>query len=264
MFTLKSIKTTIFLALISSLALSSCKKEKSEEPSSSLKPLLLTEFSDGTDVTRLTYNPDSSVRTITLNNDPISLDDNVTYTVTYSQNKTISELNGSNGTNIKATYTNGKIEKAEMFNGTIKYAETEYTYAGGVINSSTISLVDNGSKTPYFKTVLTFNAAGNISRSDVSMFNPLTNQLEPTGYVLQQFDTNKNPFTSLGDVLLIFWQDASKNNTIKQSYFDAAGKPQEVVETTYTYNAQGYPVRATMKETEPGQQPTTATITYKY
>lgn len=258
------IKQTLFAAFISLLAFSSCKKEKSDEPATPSKPLLLKEFSDGTDITRLTYNADSSVKTITLNNDPISLDDNVTYNVTYSANKTISELNGSNGTNIKATYNNGKITKAEMFNGTVKFAETEYTYNGSVLQSSTISIVDNGSKQPYFKSVFIFNNAGNITRSDVSLYNPFTDQLEPSGYVLQQFDSKKNPFSSLGDVILVFWQAASKNNTIKQEYFDAAGKAEEVVETTYTYNAQGYPVKATMKETQPGQQPTTATINYKY
>jgi hypothetical protein len=263
MFYTNLIKKTFIAAFVIVTAFSACKKPVSE-PSVPAGPFLLKEFSDGTDTTRFTYNPDSSVKTITLNNDPISLDDNVTYNITYSANKTISELIGSNGTNIKATYDNGKIAKAEMFNGTIKYAETEYTYTAGIIESSTISLVDNGAKQPYFKSVFTVNNAGNISRTDVSMYNPFTDQLELTGFVLQQFDSKKNPFTLLGDVMLVFWQAASKNNTTKQDYFDAAGKAEEVVETTYTYNAQGYPVRATMKETQPGQQPTTAIITYKY
>lgn len=263
MFCTNLIKKTSITVLIAAVTFSACKKPVSE-PIVPAGKLLLTEFNDGIDITRLTYNVDSSVKTITLNNDPVSLDDNVTYNVTYSANKTISELNGSNGTNIKASYTNGKLNKAEMFNGTVKYAETVYTYTGGVLQSSTIYLVDNNDKQPYFKSEFIINGDGNITRSNVSLYNPLTDKLEATGYVLQQFDSKKNPFVSLGDVMLIFWQAASKNNITKQEYFDATGKPEEVVETTYTYNAQGYPVKATMKETQPGQQPTTATIIYKY
>jgi hypothetical protein len=258
------IKQTLFAVFISLVAFSSCKKEKSDEPATPSKPLQLTEFSDGADVTRFAYNADGSLKTVVLSNDPVTFDNNVTYTVKYLTNKKIDELNASNGAKIKMSYTNGFLSKAEVFAGTDKISQTDYAYTGTVLKSSTISLVDNNTPLPFFKGEFVFNNAGNITKTNAFIYNPLTNKLEASGYVNKQYDNKINPFIALGDVVLVFWQVAPKNNVTKMEYFDAKGKAEEVVETAYTYNAQGFPVKATMKETQPGQQPTTATVTYKY
>lgn len=257
------IKKTTFIAFVSFIAFSACKKPVSEPPLQQ-GPVLLTEFSDGADITKITYNPDSTVKTIRLANDPVSLDDNVTYTVSYDAGKKLNGLNGSNGTRIKVSYTGNLMTKAEMFNGTEKYAETVYEYNGTTLKSSTISVVDHSGSMPYFKSEFTFNNAGNVTRSDVLIYNPLLDRLEPAGYLLNQYDAKKNPFVALGDVNLIFWQIASKNNVLKQAYFDKNGAADEVVETTYIYNQLEFPVSAVMKETQPGQQPVTSTLTFKY
>ena len=264
MITKNLIKQTFCGAMISLVIFSSCSKPVNDVPAPPAKPLQLIEFSDGDDVTRFAYNADGSFKSIQLKNDPVSTDENVTYTAKYAANKKIEELNGSNGTKLKLTYTNNLLSKMEAFAGTQKFAETIYEYNGAVMKSSTISLVDNNQSIPFFKGDFTFNTLGNITRSNAFMYNPLTDKLESTGYVVNQFDNKVNPFSSLSDVITIFWQVTTKNNITKQEYFDKDGKAEEVVETTYTYNAQGYPTRATMKETEPGQQPTTAIITYKY
>lgn len=258
------IKQTLFASLILLLAFSSCNKPVNDVPASPVKPLQLTEFSDGADVTSFTYNTDGSLKTIVLSNDPVTFDDNVTYTVKYLANKKIDELNGSNGAKIKISYTNGLLSKAEVFIGSIKISQTDYAYTGTVLKSSAISLIDNNTAVPFFKGEFTFNNAGNITRTNAFVYNPLTDRLEASGYVNKQYDNKINPFVALGDVVLVLWQVAPKNNVTKMDYFDATGKAEEVVETTYSYNAQGYPVSATMKETQPGQQPTTSTITYKY
>lgn len=264
MFNTNLIKQTVFTAFIALIGFSSCKKENQDTVVPPPQPLQLTEFSDGTDVTKFEYNADGSLKTIQLNNDPVSLDDNVTYTVKYLANKKIEELNGSNGTKIKITYTNNLLTKAEAFSGPIKFSESIYEYNSTVLKSGTISIVDNNISVPFFKSDLTFNAAGNATRSNASVYNPLTNKPEAAGYVINQYDNKINPFTSIKDVILVFWQEASKNNVTKQEYFSKNGTAEEVVETTYTYNTQGYPTRATIKETAPGQQPSTATVTYKY
>lgn len=264
MYKVNLIKQTLFAALISLLAFSSCKKEKSEQPASSPKTLQVAEFNDGADVTRFSYNADGTLKTILLSSDPVSTDDNVTYTVKYLANKKIDELTGSNGAKIKLSYNNaGSLAKSEAFIGTEKISQTEHTYTGTLLSATTISVFDNNTPVPFFKSEFTFSS-GNITRANILMYSPLTNKLEPAGHVLNQFDTKVNPLASLGDVMLIFWQAATKNNIVKQQYFDKLGNAEEVIETTYTYNAQGYPVSATMRETAPGQQPSTATITYKY
>ena len=264
MFNANLIKKSIFAAMISIAALSSCKKPVSVPAPPPPKPLQLIEFKSEDDVTKFDYNADGSLKTILLSNDPVSTDDNVTYTVKYLANKKIDELTGSNGARIKLSYnTAGILTKSEAFIGIEKISQTEHTYAAALLSTSTISVFDNNTPVPFFKSEFTFTS-GNITRANVSMYNPLTNKLEPTGHVLNQYDTKINPLASLGDIMLVFWQAASKNNVTKQQYFNKQGAAEEVVETTYTYNAQGYPVSAAMRETAPGQQPSTATISFKY
>lgn len=254
-------KQTIFAAFISLLSFSACKKSDTTPPP---KPLQLSEFNDGTDATRFDYNADGSLKTILFSKDPITMDNNVTYTVKYLANKKIDELNGSNGSKIKLGYLNGLLSKAEAFDGAVKVSQTDYMYTGTVLRSSIISIVDNNTAVPFFKGEFVFNNAGNITRTNSFVYNPFTNQLEAGGYVNNQYDTKVNPFASLGDVVLVFWQVAPKNNVTKSEHFNANNTAAEVVETTYTYNAQGYPTRATVRETQPGQQPTTAVMTFSY
>ena len=264
MITKNLITQTIFGAAMAFLFLSSCKKENSEEPQSPAVPLQLTQFTDGDDVTSFEYNADGSLKTIKLKNDPVSTDDNVTYTVKYTANKKMDELTGSNGVTLKLTYTNNLLSRMEAFDGTYKFAETTYEYNGSVMKSSLISLVDNNVSVPFFKGEFTFNAAGNMIRSNSFVYNPLTDKLESAGYVINQFDNKVNPFSSVSEVITIFWQVTTKNNITMQQYFDKDGKAEEVVETTYTYNAHGYPTRATIRETQAGQQPVTSTVLYTY
>lgn len=264
MFKTSIIKKTFFAVAIAAVTFSSCKKDDNETIPSPAKPLQLTEFSDGTDTTKFDYNPDGSLKTITLANDPVSFDDNVTYTVRYLANKKIDELNGSNGTKIKLSYTNGLVTKSEAFNGVSKFGETVFQYNGNVLKSAIISLVDNGISVPFFRSDLTINGAGNISRANSFVFNPLTNELESTGHAISQYDNKINPFANLRDVILVFWQEPSKNNITKQEYFKSNGAAEAVIQTVYTYNDKGYPTRATMTENEPGEPQTTAILTFKY
>jgi hypothetical protein len=257
-------KQTFMGAIVALTALSSCKKEDSAAPQPPARPVLLTEFKSGDDVTKFAYHADGTFKSITLSNDPVSTDENVTYTATYAANKKIAELNGTNGSKLKLTYTNNLLSKMEAFFGTHKFAETVYEYNAAVMKSTTISVMDNDVAVPYFKSDFTFTNVGNISRTNAFMFNPTTNKLESIGHVTKQYDTNPNPLYLLGDIVAVFWQASTKNNITKQQHFNKDGNAAEVIETTYTYNPQGYPVRATMKETMPGQQPTNATITYTY
>jgi hypothetical protein len=266
MFTKKLFKKTTALAFATSVIFTSCKKDDVVTQPQPAKPLQLTTFKSGDDVTRFEYNGDGTINKIFLKEDPVTTDDNVTYTAKYLANKKISEFTGSNGAKIKLSYSNNLLSKSEAFMGAVKISESVFSYTGNQLKTSAISVFYNNSNVgvPFFKSDFTYNAAGNVSRGSVFTLNPLNNQLEPSGYVNNFYDNKINPFASLGDIMLVFWQYASSNNIIKQAYFDKNGVAQEVVETTYIYDAQGYPTSATMKETQPGQQPTTTTIAYTY
>jgi hypothetical protein len=264
MFTKSLIKQTMLGAMITVVTLGSCKKENSTEPPVAPRPLQLIKFTDGNDETSFTYHTDGSFKSITLKNDPVSTDENVTYEAKYAANKKIDELIGSNGTKLKLGYSNGMLTKMEALEGSKKIAETVYAYNGTTIKSVAISKVEDNQTLPFFRGEFTFNTAGNITSSKSFVYNPLSSQLENAGYVVNQFDNRINPFVSLHDVITVFWQATTKNNITRQEYFDKDGKAQEVIETVYTYNAQGYPVRGAIKETSPGEQPTTAVVTFTY
>jgi hypothetical protein len=94
--------------------------------------------------------------------------------------------------------------------------------------------------------------------------NPVNNQYGEESIVNFQFDNKNNPFSSAGDLMVVFWQYANTNNIIKQENRDLSGDLLELIETTYTYNTFGYPTKAAMKITEPGLQPVTSQLIYTY
>jgi hypothetical protein len=264
MFTKSALTQTIVVAMLSTVSFISCSKEDSVQVPTQPKPMQLIEFSGGGDMYKFAYNSDASLKTITLGHDPLTGDENVTYTVAYLPNKKVDELTGSNGSRIKLAYANHLLSKAETFLGTEKIAVSDYTYTGETLKGTEINLIDNNIPYPFFKADFVFNAAGNITRTNAFVYNPFTNAMEAGGYVNKQYDNKANPFASLGDIALIFWQVAPKNNITKEEYFSKDGLAEEVIETTYSYNTQGYPVRATIKENAPGQPPVTATLSYTY
>ena len=65
----------------------SCSNDPSVELPVSGKKMLLSEFKSDNEITRFEYNPDSSLNKIFFTEDPISSNQNVTYTVKYLSNK---------------------------------------------------------------------------------------------------------------------------------------------------------------------------------
>lgn len=264
MFTKNLFKQTLFGAMITAIAFSSCKKEGSIPAPIPPKPLQLTEYTIGSDVYKFAYDANGGLKTVTLGNDPLTGDDDVTYTLKYLANKKIEELTGSNGARIKLSYTNNLLTMAETFVGTEKIGVSNYAYTGTVLKTAEISFVHNNTAVPFYKADFVVNAAGNITRTNAYVYNPLTNAMEAGGHINLQYDSKVNPFVALGDIMLIFWQGATKNNVTKEEHFSSNGQAEEMLETTYIYNERGYPTRGTVTETQPGQQPATSILTFTY
>jgi YD repeat-containing protein len=264
MFTKNRIRQTLLSTGIALLSFSSCKKDDVETPPPPAKTPQLAKFTNGAETTQFSYNADGSFKSITLSTDPLTGDDNITYTAQYGANQKMTQLNGTNGAVLRLTYANSLLSKMEGFTGTDKFVQTTYEYAGTVLKSSTHAYADNGAMVPFFKGDYTFTAGGNISRVNTAAINLITNQLEADGHVMLQYDDKVNPFAALGDVYTIFWQAVTKNNLTKQQHYNKNGVPGLLMETTYTYNAQGYPTAAVEKEQLPGEPPVLKNLSYTY
>lgn len=257
--------------LLTCFFLPSCSNDPSVELPVSGKKMLLAEFKSDNDVTRFEYNPDSSLNKIFFTEDPISSNQNVTYTVKYLPNKKVDELIGSNNTRIKVTYSNisygfNGIIKTEIFTGTNLVSETDYSYSNDKIPTALISLISPNPVRgiPTFKYVFTHNSANNIAKMRLFYYNQLSSQFQEESIVNFQFDDKKNPFEAAGDLMLIFWQYSNKNNIILQENKDINGDLLELIESTYTYNGLNYPTKATVRITEPSMAPVTSQLVFTY
>lgn len=126
-------KSHLLGVIIFLFSLTACTKEPSVELIPNQKPLLLTEFKSNNDITKFEYNADSSLNKLFFTSDPISQDQNVTYTVKYLSDKRVNELIGSNGTAIKISYNANRLSKSEIFAGNTLISKSEYIYTGSHI-----------------------------------------------------------------------------------------------------------------------------------
>jgi hypothetical protein len=254
------------MGLIILFFISSCSNDPSVELPINGKPLLLTEFKSDDEITRFEYNTDSSVSKIFFTEDPISSDQNVTYTVKFLANKKVDELVGSNGTRIKLSYGPNGIVKSEVFSGNNYITTSEYNYTNTQISSVVVSLffTNPNRGVPTYKFDFINNNSNNVSKMKLFFYNQVNNQYVEESVVNFQLDDKKNPFAAAGDLMLIFWQYANKNNIVRQENKDLSGDLLELIETNYTYNSFGYPTKATIKITEPGMQPATSQLVFTY
>jgi hypothetical protein len=258
-------KTILPLCVSAIFSLVSCQKEDSAQaPGQPGTTVKIAEFSTGDSFIRFDYNTDGTVSKITLDEDPLSGRENISFTVKYDANKKPQELTGSTGTVIRTTYNNGRLVKAEMTAATIKIAKTDYTYEGSVLKKVEGYVYDDNDPIPFYQSNFTYGTSGNITKADLFAFDPFQLNLVPAGYVNLQYDNKPNPLAAVNDFLLMFWQTASGNNITREAHFDEQNRAQEVIERTYTYNSQGYPVKAVVRETLNGQQPVTSEEIFRY
>lgn len=244
----------------------SCFKDPSVELPKKPPTLFLSEFKSDDEVTRFEYNSDSSLKMIFFAEDPVTNDQNVTYTIKYLNNKKVDELVGSNGTRVKLTYNNLGISKSEIFDGVDIVSRSKYTYIGDNVSSTT---VENfrfviGMIPAKWKVDFTNNSLGNTSGMKFYSFNVLNQGFDEELNASFQFDDKINPFASVGDLMLIFWQYANKSNITRQETREPNGVITELIESTYSYNSYGYPTKAIMKITEKGMPPISKHILFTY
>jgi hypothetical protein len=251
------------MAATAALLFTSCKKDNSETgttppPATATK---LKKVTMDNEVMEFSYNTDGSLQTVKANNDLTTGGAPTTFNVSYTADKKISELKSNGGPRIVAHYNNDQLATADMFDNTnTQIATIRYEHLNGLLKSAVAEI--QGIEALKFS--FAYNAAGNVDKTTVWSFNPLTGKLEVTGSTDYQYDTKNNPMHAHKNLMYLLLQNISKNNITKETERDDENAVSETIEYVYTYNSHNLPQTAAVKTTIAGGQPVNSTIVFSY
>ena len=202
-----------------------------------------------------TYNPDGTVKKVTVKSEAITGDDLVDYSVTYNASKKIESLVSTTGDKIVPVYENEILKRADLFTGPERTGYTNYSYENGLLKRATIYFGSGTNYEPFLEYNFSYNAAGNLSENVVMMTDGVPGHMVRAGHVTFQYDQKTNPLHTHRDLLNLFWLSSSKNNITREDHFDSNLQLEDQYVYTYTYKANGLPEKAQVKVGLPGQPP---------
>lgn len=252
----------LFTGLVSGAI--SCKKDKdnnSPEPPPAAQRI--KEFKTGEEFVRFDYNAAGDVNKVTINSDVNTGGADMTYTVNYDAGKKIASLDAG-AEKIIPVYENDLLKRADIFQEGVRVGYTNYLFGNGVIKRATIYFGEGNDFQPFLEFNFTYNAAGNIAENVALMASGEPGHMERSGHITYQYDQKSNPLYAQRDLLVLFWQGASKNNIKVEDHFDADLQPEDKFVYDYEYNNNGLPKSAVVKQGLPGQQPATSNVSFIY
>ncbi|GEM_PF-2775213 len=90
----------------------------------------------------------------------------------------MSEVHTSEGEKLLPVYVNNKLEKVEVKDNTnTLIGRTEYVYNGNQVTSATVRTTLLGQLTDLIKFDFTYNATGNLTRTNLFFVNPVRSYL---------------------------------------------------------------------------------------
>ncbi|WP_336517850.1 hypothetical protein [Pollutibacter soli] len=255
----------ISLVLFSSLLLvaSSCKKDDKPNPQPEPQSKL-TEYKDGEDFVRFQYNTDGTIKKATVKNEINTDNDIVDFTLTYNDQKVITEMNSSSGEKIVPVYANGVLERADIFMAGERTGYTNYVFENGYMKKATIYVGSGVEFEPILEFDYNYNANGNVTQGVIMIGTDVPGQMLRAGHVNLQHDTKTNPLFAFRDFFALLWQGPSKNNVTVEDVFDENQVQTDKNVYTYNYNIKGFPNGATVKSGLPGQPQTESTVGFVY
>jgi hypothetical protein len=260
----KSISGFIMFAGLLSGAVS-CKKDKDNNSPEPPPPAAqrIKEFKTGEEFIRFDYNAAGEVNKVTINSDINTGGNDKTYTVNYDAGKKIVSLDAG-AEKIIPVYENNLLKRADIFQEGVRVGYTNYQFENGAIKQATIYFGEDNDFIPFLEFNFTYNAAGNITQNVALMANGEPGHMERSGHINYQYDQKSNPLYGQRDLLVLFWQGASKNNIKVEDHFDADLQPEDKFVYDYEYNNNGLPKSAVVKQGLPGQTPTTSNLIFTY
>jgi hypothetical protein len=253
----------VFTALLTGAV--SCKKDKDNSPAPPppAGTERIKEYKTGDEFVRFDYNAAGDVTKVTINDETSTDGNTVVYNVTYNAAKKISALEAA-GERIVPVYENNVITRADIFENNVRIGYTAYSFENNQLKRATIYFGEDDDFTPILEFIFTRNAAGNVTEMVTMMASGEPNHMVRTGHVTYQYDEKSNPLYSQRDLLILFWQNASKNNIKLEEHFDADMQLEDKYVYDYQYNDKGLPKSAVIKQGLPGDQQTTTNVTFSY
>ena len=259
-------KNTFYLLALTLLLFTSCKKDDKPAPQPGPEPTPKTaiqKYVNGDDYIEFTYANDV-ITQVTVKNELATAGEEAQFDVLYNADKTIKELDGSNGQQIVPLYEDGKLSRADIMEQDIRLGQTVYNYENDKLAIATIYLSVGEDLLPALEFRFNHSTTGNVMETIIMIADELPNHLVRAGSVKMEYDEHENPLHAHNDLLMLFWQLASKNNVITENHLNAELQAENKYVYTYTYLENGLPESAAVKIGLPGTPQTDATVDFIY
>ena len=252
----------LFTVLLSGL--SSCKKDKDEPAPQQPASELLKQYKTGEEYIKFSYNTGGRVSFVDIRSDLNTGGEEVKYAVGYSETNAISSLEGDNGQLIVPVYENGQIIRADIYENNDRIGYTSQQFENNRLSIATLYAATDDGFEGAFEFRFAYNAAGNITQTVALLNGGQPGVMVRAGHIDFEYDQKTNPLYAQKDLLVLFWQGASKNNVILENHFDSHLQPEDRYSYVYSYLPNGLPEKATVTIGFPGQPATTTQVNYSY
>jgi hypothetical protein len=252
------------MLLLGALIFTGCKKEDSTVPPPAGLPKL-EKVSFDNEFIRFSYNADGYLKQAFVKDDLATAGEEIAFTVLYNEQNKIREVTTSDGRRLFPFYDNGEMHRVDVLNSINQLeAYTDYTYLNGRVKSATVYYLNGGLASPWLKFIFSYDATGNVTKTNLFVNDMITGQLIPAGQVTYEYDNRANPLAPVKDFLLLIWQTASVNNVKKEIHVSPDLSPDETLEYNYTYNSRNLPSGAAVVRTIPGQPAENLQLAFSY
>lgn len=264
---MKKLQQTIVAASLVLIALSSCKKEATNQSGSGpgTGPINMvhkvSKIEHENDYSEISYNMDGSVTSIA------SKLTNGTSTGTLAFNYDGTKIKEATykAIKLKYTYTGGFVTGVETINGVgVITHRNEFVYTNALLTEM-IEHWPSGTTglKPFYKTVYTYNNAGNITKAE--SFDIINNAWVKTGEMaIQEYDNKYNTSSNFEYFIYLPNVNFCTNNPLKEEYKDPLGVIVQTVTHAYLYDGSNRPTQRITTTKVPGLADMVETIKFYY
>lgn len=249
----------------------SCRKNPESQPGPGNPPARrLVKIEEGLNSSFFEYNNDSTLRKIITIIDDGNGPEEFSESFSYYADKKIAEVVSENSTKLIFHYENGRLKLIDRIN---RFGErssySEYLWQENNLRTLNTYLKDNtgqGGGNAFllvFKLEYTYYTDNNLRQVSGFARDMFTGQLVPTGTEkFEAYDNKINPLAALKTYALSRTEIIGRHNHIRKLRYDENNLLVETIETTYTYDQNGYPVSSVEKHKPHGLLP--FYLNYKY
>lgn len=268
----KQMFTTLLSLLTSVLLLVSCNKDDDYHnpgPGPTTKKIWKIKTNEN-DSTLFAYTTSGQLHKVISTEKGIG-DHVVTYTFLYDPTSKVTEISSTIGVKYKFLYEANRPKFTENYVGAKKVSENYFEYTNDRVSSVTVLSPfpgndNNATYRPTFKTIYSYDGAGNLSKASSYVVNPSTNaQTKINEREINYYDDSRNPLEILATLTLVrIFEIPGKHNIIKETLYDDDGQVEETTQSAYVYDNNKYPMTSTTVITAPGRAPITTNFKYYY